>query len=798
MSIIVGSNTAPSGFTTRERLYLKSAADSNLVVLESSAGAAQILYDTYAQGRYADGFLLRKGAQWLAYHAASLATTFTPSRFASNIDVDGIAQFHSNVIADSNIVARTVIASNMQVVAPATGPTTAPFFQITRPSGEIAAALAGGAFRFSGPVGIGSTAPRAQLDVVGNAYVSDTVYSPAVATQSVGGISGAAANNKILINDSGITVNCDFTVEGRQSFQTGITLSDLTVTNLTTACNQVRLVGNNSNATLLDIYQLNPGECNIVNIASAASNLLSITPKGHLGLGTTAPMGVIDIRCPHDDYIIYAIGSNVPATTFVVDRMGNVGIGTTSPHAALNVIGDAVITGDVDASCFEGHIRTTNIEGPSNIQTNQSSLLNLALVDTCNVKSHDLQIESGRANYMFTSNWEILNMKCFDSNMYGQSMFHILTSNLWFSGYNVVLSRNDTEATLQTANAITDGKLRIDVRSAFDEGYPAGTLSRGMTVNGIDDVSILVKSQQRTATLELQSLATNFKVGVDINQSFRVTNDLTNRFEITNTGQTSISEKFRVDSTGRVGINLDTDAALTQPLEVRGVSEFKNFAGETVLCADGGTSLVNQKAVGIATRYPGYTLHVNGTMGVNSNATFFSNVDVYGILNFNGGLYSNQSPYISSQWTTVSTGIYYSACNVGIGTTAPTAKLHVNGDTRIDGRVFGNTSIVSTSDRVLKRELTPIANALSRVGDLTGYTFERIDTGVRETGLIAQDVAKVLPEAAVYDGKHWSVAYGNLAGLFVEAIKEMREEIASLKLELKQYRTEAGMPANSV
>jgi hypothetical protein len=46
--------------------------------------------------------------------------------------------------------------------------------------------------------------------------------------------------------------------------------------------------------------------------------------------------------------------------------------------------------------------------------------------------------------------------------------------------------------------------------------------------------------------------------------------------------------------------------------------------------------------------------------------------------------------------------------------------------------------------------------------------------------LIAQDVERVLPEA-VLQGEHLSVAYGNLVGLLVEAIKELDLELSKLK-----------------
>jgi hypothetical protein len=89
-------------------------------------------------------------------------------------------------------------------------------------------------------------------------------------------------------------------------------------------------------------------------------------------------------------------------------------------------------------------------------------------------------------------------------------------------------------------------------------------------------------------------------------------------------------------------------------------------------------------------------------------------------------------------------------------------------------------NITAFSDIRLKKDLVQIPNALDKVQQLTGYTYTRTDSGERQTGLIAQDVQKVLPEAVV-DGEHLSLAYGNLVGLLVEAIKELRAEVAALK-----------------
>lgn len=90
-------------------------------------------------------------------------------------------------------------------------------------------------------------------------------------------------------------------------------------------------------------------------------------------------------------------------------------------------------------------------------------------------------------------------------------------------------------------------------------------------------------------------------------------------------------------------------------------------------------------------------------------------------------------------------------------------------------------SISAFSDSRLKKDLVKITSALDKVDQLVGYTYTRIDNEERNTGLLAQDVQKVLPEAINTDGEYLAVSYGNILGLIVEAIKELRQEVKSLK-----------------
>lgn len=86
------------------------------------------------------------------------------------------------------------------------------------------------------------------------------------------------------------------------------------------------------------------------------------------------------------------------------------------------------------------------------------------------------------------------------------------------------------------------------------------------------------------------------------------------------------------------------------------------------------------------------------------------------------------------------------------------------------------------SDQRVKTNLQPIRDAMTKVRQLVGYTYNMEGNSQRMPGLLAQDVQKVLPEAVLTtpDGM-LALAYGHLAGLLVNALKELDERITALE-----------------
>ncbi len=106
------------------------------------------------------------------------------------------------------------------------------------------------------------------------------------------------------------------------------------------------------------------------------------------------------------------------------------------------------------------------------------------------------------------------------------------------------------------------------------------------------------------------------------------------------------------------------------------------------------------------------------------------------------------------------------------------------------GNVTFSGNVTAFSDIRLKKNIQQIGNAVQKVQTLRGVTFDHLEEG-RGTGLIAQELQQVLPEAVsvVRDGngdEYLTVAYGNTVGLLVEAIKELKAEIEELKSKLSE------------
>lgn len=88
-------------------------------------------------------------------------------------------------------------------------------------------------------------------------------------------------------------------------------------------------------------------------------------------------------------------------------------------------------------------------------------------------------------------------------------------------------------------------------------------------------------------------------------------------------------------------------------------------------------------------------------------------------------------------------------------------------------------NVTSISDERQKTNIRNIPNALSLVQDMRGVFFDK--DGKASVGVIAQEMENVLPEVVHTGEEYKSVAYGNVVGVLIEAIKQLKAEIDELK-----------------
>ena len=91
----------------------------------------------------------------------------------------------------------------------------------------------------------------------------------------------------------------------------------------------------------------------------------------------------------------------------------------------------------------------------------------------------------------------------------------------------------------------------------------------------------------------------------------------------------------------------------------------------------------------------------------------------------------------------------------------------------------------TTSDATLKTNVETLTGSLDAVKSLRGVSFDWLENGGSEIGVIAQEVEAVLPDVvSTNDEGIKSVKYGNMVAVLIEAIKEQQAQIDELKAKL--------------
>jgi hypothetical protein len=204
----------------------------------------------------------------------------------------------------------------------------------------------------------------------------------------------------------------------------------------------------------------------------------------------------------------------------------------------------------------------------------------------------------------------------------------------------------------------------------------------------------------------------------------------------------------------------------------------------------------NQQSTGTVTAQEGIYGSTGGATNQGIQIRFQNYTSGYGRIRFYENDSNTQTIHcFSAGWQGGGLGTSNSAGGINISGTAGVTFGSWNscdGYVATGGSAWFRGDVTAYSDARVKDDVQKIDKAIEKINSIRGVTFTRNDKndGKRYTGVIAQEILSVLPEAVTEDEKGmYSVAYGNMAGLFIEGFKEQQKQIEKQQKQIEELKS---------
>jgi len=850
MALVIGKafdfNNVQAILDRQERVVLSTGRDAPLTRMENASFAPTVSqFSNYYLGQYGTAFELHHGATTTTPPTASPLAPATPALIAATPAlvtmspptlVNNTLTVATNLTALSATItsALTVPQASMSNVTVRTLPAVTqasivPFFRI-----DVGADLPvltayndrSIVMPTSGRFGIGTDpAIGEQFHITGRAVIETKLNVKEIETYAIYG-SNTASNHGLIFFPScnvvqgNTAIFGNLHVQGAFEFERNIEFADVVAgSNLLARRAMISNVAAQDYSTL-HITHVVPSYCNngvlpvfscntepiiIVDVEVKAINdkyrVLTMDPYGRVGMGTTAPRHFLSLEASDLNKDLIGEGLIMARNTmdnsddvFVVDRHARIGIGTTAPRHHLDI--------DISDTAFYNN---------PTIAVYHST--------PCNIGS----FAAFRSNADVV--WEVQNG--------GRMLVGMGASNLALA--STAWADAVPPALVVAGDIMTDRSLIVSSIGP----YGGAGASIDVLESTLSNIGMLNASRAFVTDLSACNVFAGDLVADTLNIPGLTVTEATKIFNA-NLDNFVFSGAFALFSSnagnalpanltqeGKVKIAIPNALAPTATNKVLVLE-----APAPVLTVRSTTTGTSASTLEFVNTFNGFT----GALAFNNNANGFAfrakATESSGLSDAMTINMSKVDLLSSAGALTVQTTATATATGINLGTgTAPSILegLHVRGDLLLDagiagsgnltvarlaqmanlvatgvctfnsnvdvlGQLYARNSILQSSDSNLKTSIRIITDPLDKVMAMAGYTYERVGMVDREMGLIAQEVAAVVPEVVrTGEDGNLAVAYGNLAGLFVEAIKTLTAKVDSLTAEVAYLRGTVGV-----
>lgn len=519
---------------------------------------------------------------------------------------------------------------------------------------------------------------------------------------------------------------------------------------------------------------------------------------------------------------------------FIVDNSGNVGIGTTVPTSKLDVVG-GTIRGNSGLTISSGSVSL-----PS------GSISNASLANSSVTINNGTNVTGGgtvslggsltlgtSANPSFSTSvtTPLVQNNSADLTLQTNTAGHVLLSPAGNVGIGTTNPNYFT--VVQKDDGVTSGEhLLFNTRRAA----ASGEILLGYRADGTNVTSTLVRSGNSapltlgtTTTNQAVTILDNGNVGIgsaapgtklDVSGTIKGSNGLTISAGTITLPTGSIDSTDILDGTVSstdIADGTIVNADISSSAAIAGTKISPNFGSQNI-STTGILTTTGELAMNASAATDRSILRMRN--GVSGDSQWYQVARSDGTLNwfyYDGAAWHNGLGLTSAWDTTVYNDLhvsgagphYFSAGNVGIGTTSPSKLLYVNGSMTVNSADVnfpvlssgtGTTAVIgaagnlklSSSSLRYKKDVKDYSTDFDRIMDASPKSFTYKDDNNKDIGYIAEDFEALgLNDLLIYDkqGRPDAIKYDKIPLYLIEIMKKQQAQNEQQQKEIEELKT---------